>query len=431
MMPNISDYLDWRGDIPFSTDPFNEVDNLILAELSYTDFEGIVSDNPEEIFTIQRLKKLYFAKHSKEELEARISFIKYAPFLLEKLAESKRFENLRITAYVNDISVDQDVQMSAITFFPGDGTTYVAYRGTDTTLVGWKEDFKFSYQTETIGQKKAVEYLNRIGNGWPDMPLYAKTALKKLRVGGHSKGGNFAVYASAFANQEVKDKIIQIYSNDGPGFVKEITETTDYQSILPLVKSTIPEGSVVGLLLTNDLEHKYIESSEKNAIAQHDPFSWQVLGNHFVKAGQQSESSIFFDATMQKWLGGLSNEEKRDFTNAIFDVLAATGMTTYSEIFENKNKAMSGILSAIAKVPKDKQQEFSQILRKLFVAGAQEIGKNIPKPISKNMPSGSEIIAEGSEILASGTEKIKTRTEKLVNEANKRKAKRTSARKKK
>ena len=106
-------------------------------------------------------------------------------------------------------------------------------------------------------------------------------------------------------------------------------------------------------------------------------------------------------------------------------------MTTYSEIFENKNKAMSGILSAIAKVPKDKQQEFSQILRKLFVAGAQEIGKNIPKPISKNMPSGSEIIAEGSEILASGTEKIKTRTEKLLNEANKRKAKRTSARKKK
>ena len=152
---NMQDYLYWRGDIPFSTDPFNEVDNLILAQASYVDFDGIVPESGDDKIPIREVYNQYWLMHTKEEIMQRKSFVKLAPFLLEPLAESRRFGNMKLSGYVNHINKDTQAQMSAVRFELDDGSVYVAFRGTDETLVGWKEDFNLSFMSQTEGQRLA------------------------------------------------------------------------------------------------------------------------------------------------------------------------------------------------------------------------------------------------------------------------------------
>ncbi len=377
-MPNINDYLDWRGDIPFSVDPFNEVDSLILSELSYTDFDGIVPQNPRKLISVKKMQSMFFDKYDRDEIRSQVSLIKEAPFLLDKLIKSKRFENLKAACYVNDIRTDLDAQMSAVTFFPGDGTSFVAFRGTDTTLVGWKEDFNFSFKKKTEGQIRAVEYLNHIYKMRFIMPQYAQHSFEKIRVGGHSKGGNFAVFASAFCHEEIRKNIIEIYSHDGPGFIKQVTDSREYENVIPKVCSIMPEGSMIGVLLSNRIARKFIKSSGKGAM-QHDALTWQVERNHFVQSESRTIGSVFFDETMQKWLSKISDEEKKDFTDAFFLVLESTGMTTYSEIVKNKMKAISEMHKAVKEMPRERQQEFNEILKLFLKTGREELQKSTKK----------------------------------------------------
>ena len=206
------DYLKWRGDLTFDLDPFNEVDNLILAQMAYIDYDGIVPETRLDAVPISEVCRRYWEIHTEAEIRKRESFVKLSPFLLGPVAGSRRFGNMRLCGYVNYVSKRAEAQMSAIQFELEDGTIYVAYRGTDETIVGWKEDFNLSYMSRTEGQKLAVDYLRE---------HFSNTSLR-LRVGGHSKGGNFAVFASSFSGETVRDQIIQVYCNDSPGFREEI-----------------------------------------------------------------------------------------------------------------------------------------------------------------------------------------------------------------
>ncbi len=210
-MANIFDYLEWRGDVSFKQDSFNEVDNLVLAQLAYTDFDGCICE--KGFTTFQEVYEKYYQIHTKEEILERTSFIAKAPLLMDTMVNSVRFGNIRFKKYINIINGNRNEQMSAVQMWLPDGTVYVAYRGTDDTFIGWKEDLCFSYMEETEGQRQSLKYLN---------DCFRKTKLK-LRVGGHSKGGNFAIYASAFCDNKVQKQIIEIWSNDGPGFMSEVT----------------------------------------------------------------------------------------------------------------------------------------------------------------------------------------------------------------
>jgi hypothetical protein len=134
--------------------------------------------------------------------------------LLAAAAETDRFASVRVGAFVNNIDTEKQIQFSAVCFDLGDGSSYVAFRGTDNTIVGWKEDFNLTFMNETAGQRRAVEYVN----------YYFADTDERLILGGHSKGGNFAVYAGAFCDEYVQERIDAVYSNDGPGFRDEILE---------------------------------------------------------------------------------------------------------------------------------------------------------------------------------------------------------------
>ena len=247
------EYLRWRGDLSFDADPFNEVDNLILAQLSYVDFDGIVSEYGEDKISLTEVCDRYWELHTEEEIRMRESFVKLSPFLLKPMAATERFAGMKLSGYVNHVEKSSEGQMSAIRFELDDGTTYVAFRGTDETIIGWKEDFNLSYMLRTEGQRLAVEYLNR---------NFRDTSLR-LRVGGHSKGANFAVFASAFALPEVRAQIEAVYTNDGPGFLEEITETEEYKNVLFKTINIIPSVSIIGRLLNSSMKPIVVKSSGK------------------------------------------------------------------------------------------------------------------------------------------------------------------------
>lgn len=355
-MANIFDYLKWRSDIPFSVDPFNEVDNLVLSELIYASFDGILGNSLRGL-SLKTADRKYFDVHSRDEAEKSNNHIVKAPLLMDGMLSGERFGTAKLIKYVDLIDADRDMQIAAVTYLLSDGTAYIAFRGTDSTVVGWKEDLNMSFLPVTEGQRRAVRYLNEVG---------AKID-RPLRIGGHSKGGNFAVYAAAFCNKSIQRRILNVYTNDGPGFRDEIKESAEYKSILPKVISIVPDTSIIGMLLTSDVEHLVIKSNEKG-IMQHDALTWQVERNRFLCA-EQSQLGQFIERSQQDWLSKIDDESREYFVNTLFSVFESTGMDTFGEMKIKKLKAAERIFSSIKGMPTERQKDMLGILDELLQSG--------------------------------------------------------------
>ncbi|MBQ8075232.1 MAG: DUF2974 domain-containing protein [Oscillospiraceae bacterium] len=374
-MATIFDYLEWRGDVPFSIDPFHEVDNLVLAELAYTDYRGIIPDDGTEI-SLPDAYHAFYERHTREEILADKSFIGKAPLLMDGMVSGSRFGEVKLCRYIDERDVRLEAQISAVTYLLPDGTAYVAFRGTDGSVVGWKEDFNFSFLSETEGQSRAIQYLNEVG-----------CALQcPLIVGGHSKGGNLAVYASAFCESSVRDRILTVYSNDSPGFRQSIVESPEYQQLLPKIKSIIPDTSIIGLLLSSKSEHHVIKSSA-SGILQHDALTWQVKRNRFVEA-QLSPTASLIRRTMGEWLEQMDDETRESFTDTVFAPLEATGAETFGEISDQKWKGIETVLEAAVHLPKEKQKEALRLLGQLGQIGTQAAASYLA-----NLPSLANLTA--------------------------------------
>ena len=368
-MANIHDYLIWRGDVPFSVSPFNEVDGLVLSELAYADFHGVVPEDGERV-TIEEARRLFWDKHTKEEIMAQDSYTKTAPFLLDGMAGKARFGGTAMAYYYDVIDTDEDIQLAAVTFYLPDGTAFVAFRGTDDTVVGWKEDFILSYMPETEGQRRAAQYLNRHFSG--------QTLL--LRVGGHSKGGNLAMFAAIKADPHVRRQIIAVYNNDGPGFLKEFTETDAYRDMLPRIICTVPEKAVIGTLLTNKA-YQHVVKSTASGIFQHDGFSWQVLGTRFVETEKRTEGSVVLESTLHQWLSEQSEENRRMFVNTLFGLLESTGKATIGEIKGDMLGSLLSMKKMLETMQKEQRDTIWNMLVQFFMAGSDTLLQGTKKAL--------------------------------------------------
>lgn len=362
-MGNLSDYLMWRGDLPLTVDPFNDVDNLVLSELVYTNFDGIVpGPGFEHAISLSEACGKFFERYAPDEILDSVSSTKVAPFVMQQMAETRRFGNIQLTGYVNDIDTDVQSQFAVVTALLEDGSVFVAYRGTDSTIVGWKEDFNMSFLYQTPGQVKAAEYLNR---NFSDKNC-------KLRIGGHSKGGNLAVYAAMSCLPQVREQIVNVYSNDGPGFLKEVTETEQYQSILPKVISIIPESSIVGMLLENPMEHRIVKSTQ-TGVMQHDLMSWEVMGKELEFAENISESSIMLDKTLKNWIYSLSVEERQQFVDLLFQSLEATGAKTLDDLSKSKLVLVNEVTKTLGGLQPEQQQALKDVVMRLAYSGGETL----------------------------------------------------------
>ena len=351
-MANILDYLDWRGDISFEKDPFHPVDALILAQLSYLPFDGIVPKPFTESVSLEEVS----AEFDPEKVdEKQISFcFEQDQALLKKLGESERFKHIRLTGYISRTSDEEALQFSAVTCLLPDGRSFLSFRGTDGSIVGWKEDFNFSYMTETPGQHYAVEYIN----------AYASQNDTELLLGGHSKGGNFAVYASVFCDNRYRSRIQQIYDFDGPGFRDEIADSEEYAAVIPKILSVIPQSSLVGQLLTSNTEHKIV-TSKANGVAQHLAYAWEVLRHDFVYAEELSKFGMFINRTMTDWLNDMDDDARQKLTDAIFDIIQASDQETFYEIQQHKLRSARAIIKAMRALEPDQQAVLKQAIAKL------------------------------------------------------------------
>lgn len=319
-MDNLSGYLRWRGDLSFAQSPFNEVDGLVFCYLAYVNLDGIAPENPEESITVKEAAEQFFTVRTQAELDADRSLIRNAPYLMKEMAKTRRFAQALIKNYTNKISDIKELQFSAMEILPGDGSSYVAYRGTDDTIVGWKEDFNLS--TGTIpAEKEAAGYLNRIA-AYSDRPL---------RVGGHSKGGNLAVFGASECELSVQKRIRRVYNYDGPGFNAEFFERPGIHRIQSKIRRFIPEFSIFGMLLEDTTEPMVIKSSQKG-IMQHDGLSWQIEGPVFVRGKGLDAAAQIFSDSMETWLAQSDDEQKNLFIDDLFSVMEAPGFETLSEL---------------------------------------------------------------------------------------------------
>ena len=266
--------------------------------------------------------------------------------MLRKLMASPRFRNMTLNGYTALLDDSIEQQFAALTIDLGNGSIYISFRGTDDTIVGWKEDLNMGFLEEIPSQKQAVEYVARIARQYPD---------RTIRIGGHSKGGNFAVYAAAFCGEEIQDRIEAVYNYDGPGFDSKVLSEPGYQRICQKIQTFVPQSSVVGMLLGH--EEKYIiVHSEQTFLQQHDTYSWEVRQKHFHYLDTVDNSSRFLDYTLKAWLAQMTPAQREQFVDAIYEVMRQTNAHTLHQMNENWLASAASILKSAKNMDEETRQ---------------------------------------------------------------------------
>lgn len=313
---NIIDYVTKFGDKRFSERPLGEIDGLIFTELSYLNFTGLVDMTPSTI-TLGELAV------NVDRLVSDTLLPQNNVKLLDVIRRSERFAPVRVGCFREENDEKREMRFAAVTFYLPDGAEFVAYRGTDITLLGWKEDFNMAFRRHVPSQKLAVEYLKQVASK-ERCPLY---------IGGHSKGGNLALYAAVNAGKRIQRRTVAVYNFDGPGFHESIFERPEYLSVADRVCKAVPHDSLIGILLFHSEKYKVVESRSV-LIGQHDPFAWAVKDeNGFVELPETTRNSRHVDATMRVWLEGMEPDERRKFVNTLFKVIGGSGAATVPQLF--------------------------------------------------------------------------------------------------
>lgn len=305
-MANILDYLQ-EITAGFSERPFSEVDSLVLSQLSYLDFGELVPGPEGEPVPLAEISgggaAVAMTLHSRvPEQDSE---------LVRKVAANPRFSGLKLAGYVNIVDKEAEKQFSAVTFLL-ENEAYVAYRGTDSSFVAWKEDFNLAFLNPVPAQLAGAAYLD-----WA-----AERFSCPLRAGGHSKGGNIAVYSSLFCSPETRKRITAVYSHDGPGFTEGVLQSPEFAEMQDRLHKTIPQSSLVGLLLQHQENYRVIRS-DQFWIMQHDPYSWLVENGSFQYLEELSYGARFLDKNLNAWISSLSPQELSDFADALYKVLCA------------------------------------------------------------------------------------------------------------
>lgn len=398
-MANLYDYLDWRGDVSFEGSPLNEVDNLILSWLSYAQWDGVLPAPGEgEPLTLTDAAARFFALRSRPQDRSAAYSINptvTAEVLLSRLASCPRFQGVRLCGFVNELDEKEEKQFAALTILCCDWA-YISFRGTDTTFIGWKEDCCLSLSQAVPAQVAAVAYLTRV----------PETAQRRLYIGGHSKGGNLAVYAGVKCGPEIAGRVERIFNNDGPGFPQAFIEGEDYRRMLPRIHTIIPQSSVVGLLLEHREAHVVIKSAQISVL-QHNGVNWEVLGPEFVREKELTSASQALDRTLKQWMATLDDDARRAFIEALFSLLSATGATRIEELGQEGLGGLIRALRALSDLGEEQKGMLLRAVLTLIKAGNATLYQAVTAP-------GAELLRQGQQKVRDLAERIREAIDKLL-----------------
>ncbi len=373
-MANINDYLLWRGDIPINSKfKFNEIDSMILARFSYLRFDMIKLEPVETIKSIsEKMKDIVnddFRYNGDKEM-------------ITYLGESERFKDMLVTDFVEVDDKDTEKQFSAVTVHINDNELYVSFIGTDASLIGWKEDFNMSFLENVPCQIAGKEYLFMIAE------KYNKA---KIRIGGHSKGGNVAIFSAISANEKLQNQIIKVYNYDGPGFNKSIIEKYGNKAILDKLETYLPQDSVIGRILDHKEKTTVVLSLEKG-IYQHDIFSWQVLQTDLIKLEKNTQISEDIKETLDSWLTNTTNMQRKIFIDSVFELFYSTDANSFGDM---TTALMSNIIKILKKY-KEISKEDKKIMEEMISIFVKAYFSVLKEKESKvfNFAKKHEIIVE-------------------------------------
>ncbi len=352
-MSNVIDYIKEYGKYSFTEMPLNEVDSLVLSQLVYMNYAAYVPgmqerNSPVSIRSIyehpewEKILDDYWFRDSNKEL-------------FTVAAESTRFGTLKLNYYVNVINLESETQFSAMTYVLEDRNVYIAFRGTDATLVGWKEDLNMAFSKPLRSQQLAVEYMEKV----------AAYIGGDFYMGGHSKGGNLAVYAAMNCSDITRNSLREVFNHDGPGFRPEIRETGKYERVAERIHKFVPRSSVVGMILEDHEDYEIIESRSIGAF-QHNVFSWKIKEDKFVRVDGRSGTKMLRDAALNEWILSMTEEEAHSFIDTFYNVVCASQASSIFEFGTDWKKCLTGMIDAAKEVDEETKKAIQKILRSLI-----------------------------------------------------------------
>lgn len=342
---NIFNYINKHKDEDFNTFSFTEVDNLILSLIPYVDLRDIVPVFYKDRITLNMASNLIDKNKSNRGI-----FIRNSYKLINTLKNTKRYGNIYLYNYMK--VVNDEMQFSALSMKLNDGSIFISYAGTDTSIIGWEENFKMAYLYPGASQKYAAIYLKKAVNIFD----------KKIRIGGHSKGGNLAISAAMSAKFYLRKRIIAIYNNDGPGFLKEQVESSSYKKIKKKIKMYVPEESIIGMLLYHQEDYVVVKSKGFNII-EHDAFNWMCDDSKFIRA-KLSKRSKNLEAKITKHLLDIKVEERVKIVNSIFLLFKDNNIKDAKDI---KLKKLISLIRSFQKLDKKTKDFLIEFVFLLFI----------------------------------------------------------------
>lgn len=357
---NIIEYVENNGIYDFREAAFCEVDSLVISQLSYLKFEGIVPgpSTGHKGVVLSDIKKN--EKYDSIYRDERYREINTRFF--EALCESRRFGRLILNNFLDVIDGSLDIQFSAMTVEDEYGIKYVVFRGTDDSMIGWKEDLNMTFKTPVPAQKYSVEYLEKVASLWDG----------NFIVGGHSKGGNLAVYSSMSCSDSVSKRIIRIYSHDGPGFRAELLEGSCYENIKDKIVKFVPKSAVVGMF--GNVEECIVVDCEKRGVKQHNPYNWIIDGFEFRKAEHIGKISALQADAINSWAQEMTKEKWALLSDQIFGVFESAGVTNLNDFNDDFWGTLAKVRYAAENMDSDAREQIKGIFG-MFKESAASVAK--------------------------------------------------------
>lgn len=348
------DYVKWRGDLSFEASPINEIDEMLFACVGKPNYGCIFPENGGAITLREAVDKYLYLRgdssmgvfRSKQLLD-----------LLKLMAESERYGNLLLSGFVNKVRTDVTEQFSALSVHGPDGKLYVTFRGTDDTLVGWKENCELAICESIPAQRDAAAYLEA------QAALYAD----EIVVSGHSKGGNLAIYAACTVSESVRGRIAKVISYDGPGFLPAFFSKPEYALMRGRIVTYVPYRSIVGMLM-KEAGKLTVVACDEYGVSAHDLLLWQVDSRGFITLPELSRFSVVFNSAIDMTLEGMDNLEREVLIDEIFDILYSTGAFQLSDLTDNTFSQLLEMANHFRKAPM--LRSFLLTLSELYLKGA-------------------------------------------------------------
>ena len=365
-MKNMLDYIKEFGHVSFEERAFSEIDALVLTELEYLPLEKVVpsDENGENFVTVKEIAE-YMQEHKQELFDENPMMITQERHEVSQvIADAPRFQSLKFFGVVSVWDKDTTKQFAAVTVEVEPSVRLVVFRGTDETLIGWKEDFLMTYSPLVAAQTDAKEYLAK----------QASLFDGDLMVSGHSKGGNLAIYAAATQEEDVQLRIVDIFCFDSPGLYRSVLETKGYQNIVPLAMRYIPQDSLVGLMLESEVPYVIVKSNATGAM-QHSAMTWEIEDGQFIKMEKLTKNSQLNDQTFKKWTESVSDEELELFWNVFFELLFSVGIDTVNDLYGQFMHYVQEFLKAAGEMDEEKRELLTRIAL-LLVSTRFEVWKD-------------------------------------------------------